>query len=102
MTDHQGLLAAIREHPADDTPRLIDADWLDEYGDSTRAEFIRLQCQRPQQGVDAPNESLRQKREAELLRENRDRWLAHLPSLRGISWSDFRRGFVETVQADSF
>lgn len=38
------LLAAVRHAPDDDAPRLIAADWLDEHGESERAEFIRLQC----------------------------------------------------------
>ena len=39
------ILAAVKESPADPTPRLILADWLEEHGDETdraRAEFIRL------------------------------------------------------------
>lgn len=43
----QAFLRCIREHPGDDTPRLVYADWLDENGDAgdrDRAEFIRLQC----------------------------------------------------------
>ena len=35
MPDEQGFLAAIRERPDDDTPRLIFADWLDDRGDAT-------------------------------------------------------------------
>ena len=37
---------AIIAHPDDDTPRLIFADWLEEKGDSARAEFIRVQIDR--------------------------------------------------------
>src|SRR5258708_352110 len=40
----QGLLEDVKEHPQDDGPRSILADWLEEKGD-TRGEFIRLQCQ---------------------------------------------------------
>lgn len=46
MTDLAALLAAVRAHPHDDTPRLVYADWLEEYGDQpARAEFIRVQCE---------------------------------------------------------
>jgi uncharacterized protein (TIGR02996 family) len=38
--DWAGFVAAIRADPADDTVRLIAADWLEEY-DPERAEFIR-------------------------------------------------------------
>jgi uncharacterized protein (TIGR02996 family) len=43
--DHAAFLAAIREAPEDDAPRLVYADWLDESGAPERAELIRLQCQ---------------------------------------------------------
>ena len=38
------LLKAVVDAPADDLPRLVAADWLEERGDPERAEFIRLQC----------------------------------------------------------
>lgn len=40
------LYRAILDAPSDDAPRLVYADWLEEYGDDgdrLRAEFIRLQ-----------------------------------------------------------
>ena len=43
---HAAFLADILEHPDDDTPRLVYADWLEENGDTDdalRAEFIRVQ-----------------------------------------------------------
>jgi uncharacterized protein (TIGR02996 family) len=42
MSDGDLLLAAIREHPEEDTPRLVYADWLEENGQPDRAELIRL------------------------------------------------------------
>lgn len=45
MTDEQGLLAAICAYPDDDTPRMVFADWLEENGQSERAEFIRVQVE---------------------------------------------------------
>jgi uncharacterized protein (TIGR02996 family) len=48
MTDTgQALLAAVCDQPAEDLPRLVLADWLDERGepgDAIRARFIRHQC----------------------------------------------------------
>src|SRR5262245_3293832 len=43
------LLARARADPEDEGPRLVLADWLEEYGDEhdqARAEFIRLECRR--------------------------------------------------------
>lgn len=45
MSDRAALLAAIRQFPDADTPRLVFADWLDEHGESERAEFIRVQIE---------------------------------------------------------
>jgi uncharacterized protein (TIGR02996 family) len=39
------FLRAVCAAPADDTPRLVFADWLDEYGEGGRAEFVRAQCE---------------------------------------------------------
>jgi uncharacterized protein (TIGR02996 family) len=47
MTLHpeaEALLNAIYDHPDDDTPRLVYADWLQEHGQENYAQFIRLQC----------------------------------------------------------
>lgn len=44
-TDADALLSAILAAPADDAPRLIFADWLDEHGEPERAEFIRCQIE---------------------------------------------------------
>lgn len=45
MSDGEALLAAIIRDPAEDTPRLMYADWLQENGHGERAEFIRVQCE---------------------------------------------------------
>jgi uncharacterized protein (TIGR02996 family) len=45
VSDAQAFLAAIRASPADDLPRLVYADWLDEHGQPERAEFIRVGCE---------------------------------------------------------
>jgi uncharacterized protein (TIGR02996 family) len=46
LNEEAGFLSAIRQTPADDTARLVYADWLDERGDTestSKAEFIRLE-----------------------------------------------------------
>lgn len=45
MTEFADLVAAITARPADDTPRLIAADWLDDRGEHDYASFIRHQIQ---------------------------------------------------------
>jgi uncharacterized protein (TIGR02996 family) len=41
MPDAESFVAAVAANPADDLPRLVFADWLDENGDPARAAFIR-------------------------------------------------------------
>jgi uncharacterized protein (TIGR02996 family) len=43
MSIPAALLRAILAAPADDTPRLVYADYLEEHGDPARAAFIRTQ-----------------------------------------------------------
>ena len=46
--DYRAILAAVIDDPADDLPRLVLADFLDERDDkpaAARAELIRLQCE---------------------------------------------------------
>jgi uncharacterized protein (TIGR02996 family) len=45
VSEREAFLRAIRENPADDTARLVFADWLQEHGEPERAEFIRLQIE---------------------------------------------------------
>ena len=45
MTERDAFLQAILEKPDDDAPRLIFADWLEEYGEPERADLIRVQCE---------------------------------------------------------
>src|SRR5438045_3130701 len=40
-TDEDALLAAIAASPLDDAPRLVYADWLQERGEDTKAEYLR-------------------------------------------------------------
>jgi len=49
MTDRD-FLAAITPNPADDAPRLVYADWLEEH-DDPRGEFIRVQVEIVRRGV---------------------------------------------------
>lgn len=45
LADHEAFLRAIFDAPADDTPRLVYADFLEEHGAPDRAELIRVQCE---------------------------------------------------------
>jgi uncharacterized protein (TIGR02996 family) len=103
MTHDEAFLQAILESPDDDTPRLVYADWLDENGDSDRAEFIRVQCRYHRKQKDTviklgdPDGKLLH----ELERAHSQRWLQALPVWPGIRWWSFWRGFPG-IQATSW
>jgi uncharacterized protein (TIGR02996 family) len=113
--EEAGLLQAIRDNLDEDGVRLIYADWLEEHGDSPRAEFIRLQCQLDRLADDDPQRDELEQREREL-REHEDKWLGPLNGLRekgaffehyyrdyyqrrgvypGVAANRLRRGFLE-------
>lgn len=114
------FLWAILEDPFDDTPRLVYADWLEEYGgDPLRAEFIRAQCSAALrcscayvsvafgQGIACPECSRRpeaRRHEYDLWLEGRAYWGARLPSVlwgatNEPSW--WCRGFVFRARCSS-
>jgi uncharacterized protein (TIGR02996 family) len=102
MTQDKAFLQAIFESPADDAPRLVYADWLDERagpGDADRAEFIRVQIELARRRPADPQRPRLQERETALLLEHRSSWT------RGLAaWARelavFRRGFVAEVGCD--
>jgi uncharacterized protein (TIGR02996 family) len=96
MTDREALATAIADHPREDAPRFAYADWLEEHGQPSRAEFVRLQCQAAQQrpGTVARADALRA---AEDLRaEHEADWLGEWAS-RLVTW-EYRRGFIWKVR----
>lgn len=42
MSEEAAFLRAIQANPAETTAKLVYADWLDEHGESERAEYLRL------------------------------------------------------------
>jgi uncharacterized protein (TIGR02996 family) len=98
----RGFLEDIVAHPDDDTPRLVYADWLEDNGDSDRAEFIRVQLERSHLPEwDARQVPLRL-REAALIEQHGGGWKRELPRIKGVRWEGFRRGFVATARFNSF
>src|SRR5262249_43394497 len=98
MALEDAFLADIVEHPGDDAPRLIYADWLEERGgpaSPARAEVIRVPVRLAGLADDDPRRWPLEWREQELLRAYGDAWSAPVHSLAG-AW-EFRRGFVEGV-----
>jgi uncharacterized protein (TIGR02996 family) len=98
----RGFLEDIIAHPDDDTPRLVFADYLEDEGDSARAEFIRVQVECARLPAwDARHVRLRL-RERALIEQHGQAWLGEMPNIKGVSWQEFRRGFVATAVFSSF
>ena len=95
MTDAVALLAAIRQAPDDDAPRLVYADWLDEHGQAERAKFIRVQCELARtdrfdsRWFDLDN------RARSMISQYYAQWKAPLQPLK--VQGDFHRGFVDPM-----
>lgn len=96
-THDEAFLADMVEHPDDDAPRLVYADWLDDRGEADRAEFIRLQIEQARLPADSPRGAALARREGELRGSGEAAWRDSLPRLEGVTWEEFRRGFVESV-----
>lgn len=93
----RAFLEQILAQPDDDSPRMIFADWLEETGQSDRAEFIRVQIERHS----LPKWDRRQlpllAREAALLRDHEVEWKESLPKIPSVTWGKFRRGLIATA-----
>jgi uncharacterized protein (TIGR02996 family) len=119
VTDGEALIRSILAAPADDAPRLVYADWLDERGRAEDAAFVRVQCELARLGFDGAFHTdergrLRQvptaverlmERQMELWADSRGRpdlppamvdWPIYPANTRGVRIR-VRRGFVERV-----
>lgn len=97
MTRADDLLAEIRNAPRDDAPRQIYADLLAEGGDPDRAQLIQLQLRRAALSSWDPRTTELELHERALLERRGAEWRAALPTLRGVTWGSFTRGFVGKV-----
>lgn len=100
-SERQHFMDAIVASPNDDAPRLVYADWLEEQGDP-RAEFIRLQVERHNNGDLADEDRI--DREEALLIKNFSEWCPAIGAEGEVADCRFERGFVNycEVQAGKF
>ena len=107
MSDREAFVSAVAANPADDLPRLVFADWLDENGDSERAEFVRTQI-RWHHATDAAEKKHLNRRAASLFRDYWQRWLRPFllaldPDADPDHWYEFRdtghAGMIVTLPA---
>jgi uncharacterized protein (TIGR02996 family) len=95
-TEEDVFLQDILDHPDDDTPRLIYADWLDDHGRAERGEFIRLQIELARLPPSDPRRSVLELLERELLEEYGEEWAGLLP--RVVVRRSFERGFLHGIE----
>ena len=85
----KALLRRCREAPADDTPRLVLADWLDEQGDADRATFVRVQIALSHPSADEARQRELKALERGLLEAHFETWIGDLqPILNGLRYGN--------------
>src|SRR5262245_23679437 len=97
--EERAFFDRIRDEPNDDGPRLLYADWLDDNGQSDRAEFVRLQCALARLPDDDPRRPDLRERERQLLEANEAAWTAGISPLV-TAWV-FRRGVIDSVSVEA-
>jgi uncharacterized protein (TIGR02996 family) len=108
LAERAGLLRDCCERPADDVPRLILADWMEENGEAERGEFIRVQiglasCAWAGTGAACPQcEALRLREAALLIQSGPDKlcnWFAWAKPLQPFQHGavTYLRGLVAKI-----
>jgi uncharacterized protein (TIGR02996 family) len=100
--EERAFLQPIVARYADDGPRLVYADFLDESddpADRARGELIRVQCALARLSEDHPRRGELSYREGELLQHYQHAWADHL---RGLADGyEFRRGLLDAVSVSA-
>ncbi len=92
----EGFWKPIREEPDADAPRLIFADWLDELGETGRAEFIRAQLALAKLSPYDRRRRALANTERRLLSRYAEEWAKPYAGL--ATGPVFHRGFVEEAK----
>lgn len=93
--EERDLWRAVMDHPDEDAPRLVYADWLLDRGDP-RGEFIVLQCRLEALADHDPARAAIARRADELLEAHHSEWY---PDAGGAALA-YRRGFPWAATAD--
>ncbi|VTR97918.1 TIGR02996 domain-containing protein [Tuwongella immobilis] len=92
------LYRSMLKNRSDDLPRLVFADWLEEQGDSDRANLIRSQCVEADSAADPVARLHARLTQNALLERFAASWRAEeMPATTTIEPGDYQRGFVDTV-----
>ncbi|MDB5308461.1 MAG: hypothetical protein JWO38_2663 [Gemmataceae bacterium] len=101
--DEHSLLDAVVAEPADDTVRLVYADWLEEHAQSDRAEFIRTQIEAERHHPDSARRADLDARAGQLLAANWMDWWAPVCAAVGLPIPERKRAsrlgrFAQTIR----
>ena len=102
MDEHLTFLRAVAANPADDLPRLVYADFLEETGEPdsiARAHFIRAQIALTQLVPETPEYRETEALQDRLLEMYRDVWIWDVPAdMHSEGRPVWRRGFIEFLR----
>jgi uncharacterized protein (TIGR02996 family) len=95
-TTEAAFLRSIAEVREDNAARLVFSDWLEERGETPRADFIRVQCELASAGLPEERRHALRVRERELLDAHRGNWcqMVELP----VEEVCFDRGLIDKVR----
>jgi uncharacterized protein (TIGR02996 family) len=96
MTPEDGFLSDICEHPDEDAPRLVYADWLEDHGRPLQGEFIRSQILLARLPEDDPRREELEVRGRVLLEGHEHEWVGPLPP--AVIGRTFERGFLVGIK----
>lgn len=94
--DERNVLKRCAAAPADDLPRLVLADWLDEHGNPDRAAFIRLQVAAARPDTDPIHRGEWLAQADALLADHADDWERAVRVL-GVTEVGYHRGLPVTA-----
>src|SRR4051794_22541559 len=86
MSPEIAFLRSIKEAPADNTPRLVFADWLEEHGQPERADLLRIPVELARLPENHPDRAVLKRREVELLAQHGQRWLGPWAGVGQFTW----------------
>lgn len=96
MPDELAFLRTILEDPDHDGPRLVYADWLEETGETARAEFIRVQIELARLANGNSHGDALRAQERNLLKRFRQRWIRRVGGF--VRDAEFERGMIDHVR----
>src|SRR5262249_12148358 len=101
MTPQDAFLQAIAAKPAEDAPRLVYSDWLEEHAQVAFAHFIRVQCEIARQPEENDRWLELKLREEQLWAELAQQWAEHFKALRmgKAKPEEFSRGLLTLREA---